>query len=100
MKDFVVSVRKITDESLMREACEMTFLGNSSQKMLSIYKSEHSPVRTQIFWVTAKNIPLFVATHLHSITTSKKFSTKFKSFSHTARVLISVSFFSSWFFEE
>lgn len=64
MKEFVVSVRKLTDESLMQEACEMTFLGTSHQKLLSIYKSEHSPARTQLFWVTAKNIPLFVATHL------------------------------------
>lgn len=64
MKDFVISVRKLTDEALMRDACEMTFLGESHQQLLSIYKSEHSPVRTQLFWVTAKNIPLFVATHL------------------------------------
>lgn len=64
MKDFVISVRKLTGEELMREACEMTFLGESHQKLLSIYKSEHSPVRTQLFWITAKNIPLFVATHL------------------------------------
>ena len=64
MKDFTISVRKLTDEDLMREACEMTFLGESHQKLLSIYKSEHSPVRTQLFWITAKNIPLFVATHL------------------------------------
>lgn len=64
MGNYYVSVRKITDESLMREACEMTFLGTSKQSLLSIYKSEHSPARTQIFWVTAKSIPLFVATHL------------------------------------
>ncbi|NDV63931.1 FAD-dependent thymidylate synthase [Bacteroides sp. 224] len=64
MKDFVVSVRKVTDESLMQEACEMTFLGKSRQQLLSIYKSEHSPARTQLFWITAKNIPLFIATHL------------------------------------
>lgn len=64
MGNYFVSVRKITDESLMREACEMTFLGTSKQSLLSIYKSEHSPARTQMFWVTAKDIPLFVATHL------------------------------------
>lgn len=64
MKDFTVSVRKLTDESLMREACEMTFLGESHQSLLSIYKSEHSPVRTQMFWITLQNIPLFVSTHL------------------------------------
>lgn len=64
MKDFIVSVRKLTDEALMREACEMTFLGESHQSLLSIYKSEHSPVRTQIFWITLKNIPLYISTHL------------------------------------
>ena len=64
MKDFVVSVRKLTDVELMCEACEMTFLGTSKQSLLSIYKAEHSPVRTQLFWVTAKQIPLFIATHL------------------------------------
>ena len=64
MKNFEVSVKKLTDEGLMREACEMTFLGTSKQSLLSIYKSEHSPVRTQLFWVTFKGIPLFVSTHL------------------------------------
>lgn len=64
MKDFIVSVRKLTDEELMREACGMTFLGESHQSLLSIYKSEHSPARTQMFWVTLENIPLFVSTHL------------------------------------
>lgn len=59
-----MSVRKLTDEALMREACEMTFLGESHQSLLSIYKSEHSPARTQMFWVTLKNIPTFVAVHL------------------------------------
>lgn len=64
MKNFVVSVSKLTDEYLMREACSMTFLGESHQSLLSIYKSEHSPARTQIFWISLTNIPLFVATHL------------------------------------
>lgn len=63
-KKFVVSVRKLTDADLMREACECTFLGESTQTLLSIYKSEHSPARTQLFWVKLTNIPLFVATHL------------------------------------
>lgn len=64
MKDFSVSVKKLTDETLMREACECTFLGESHQSLLSIYKSEHSPVRTQLFWIKLTHIPLFVATHL------------------------------------
>lgn len=64
MKDFTVSVRKLTDEELMREACESTFIGTSHVSLETIYKSEHSPVRTQLFWITLKNIPLFVSTHL------------------------------------
>lgn len=64
MKEFSVSVRKLTDEELMREACECTFLGKSNQSLLSIYKAEHSPARTQLFWVKMTDIPLFIATHL------------------------------------
>lgn len=62
--DFSVSVEKLTNDSLMRKACEMTFLGKSNQSLLSMYKSEHSPVRTQLFWVEFNHIPLFVSTHL------------------------------------
>lgn len=48
----------------MREACECTFIGTSHQSLSSIYKSEHSPARTQMFWLKFESIPLFVATHL------------------------------------
>ena len=41
----------------------MTFNGKSHQSLLSIYKSEHSPARTQLFWIEFTEIPLFVATH-------------------------------------
>lgn len=64
MRDFTVSVRKVTGQELLHSACEMTFLGTSKQSLLSMYKSEHSPVRTQVFWVELRNIPLFVSTHL------------------------------------
>lgn len=64
MKNFTIAIKKLTDEALMREACKMTFLGRSRQDLNSMYRSEHSPVRTQLFWITANNIPLFVATHL------------------------------------
>lgn len=63
-KSFSISVTKLTPESLMRRACEMTFLGTSQQSLASMYKSEHSPSRTQMFWVELKSIPLFVSTHL------------------------------------
>lgn len=58
-----VTVKKYTDEELMLRACEMTFNGKSHQSLLSIYKSEHSPARTQLFWIEFVNVPLFVATH-------------------------------------
>lgn len=58
-----VTVTKKTDEQLMRDACSMTFAGTSKQSLLSIYKAEHSPARTQMFWITCEDIPLFVATH-------------------------------------
>ena len=64
MYDYQVSVRKLTDEDLARSACEMTFNGTSKQTLDSIYRSEHSPARTQLFWITCTNIPLFVSTHL------------------------------------
>lgn len=64
MKDFSVSVRKLTDVDLLREACATTFLGTSHASLSSLYKSEHSPVRTQMFWISLKNIPLFISTHL------------------------------------
>lgn len=58
-----ITVTKYTDEALMRRACEMTFNGKSHQSLLSIYKSEHSPARTQLFWIEFIDVPLFVATH-------------------------------------
>ena len=64
MNDLQVSVKKLTDEELMREACESTFLGKSKASLLDLYKAEHSPVRTQVFWITLKNVKLFISTHL------------------------------------
>ena len=64
MYTFSVTVKKLTDVELMRRACEMTFNGTSHQSLVSIYKSEHSPARTQLFWIEAKHIPLFISTHL------------------------------------
>ncbi len=64
MNDLQVSVKKLTDEELMREACESTFLGKSKASLLDLYKAEHSPVRTQMFWITLKNVKLFISTHL------------------------------------
>lgn len=62
-KNFSVTVKKLTDRELILSACESTFLGKSNQSLLSIYKSEHSPARTQLFWIEIKNAPLFVVSH-------------------------------------
>lgn len=64
MKSFTVSVRKLTDVELLREACQTTFLGTSHASLSQLYRSEHSPVRTQLFWVKLEGIPLYVSTHL------------------------------------
>jgi len=61
--DIEIKVTKITDESLMRWACSMTIDSESSMSLDKIYKSEHSPLRTQMFTVEMKGIPTFVSTH-------------------------------------
>lgn len=59
-----INVEKVTDERIMREACEMTFLGKSKMTLKRMYACEHSPCRTQIFWVRLYDIPLFCSTQL------------------------------------
>lgn len=59
-----VKIEKVTDERLMREACEMTFLGKSKMTLKKMYVCEHSPCRTQVFWIRLYDIPLFCSTQL------------------------------------
>lgn len=59
-----VSVRKLTDTDLMREAAGMTIDATSGLSLAQVYKCEHSPMRTQLFWITLENIPTFVSVHL------------------------------------
>jgi hypothetical protein len=59
-----VTVTKITDYELMNEACGTTIgKENTSPDPLSIYKAEHSPIRTQMFKVNMVGIPTFVSAH-------------------------------------
>lgn len=59
-----ISIKKYTDEALMRRACEMTMHGASSNMTLEkIYECEHSPMRTQMFWVEMLDIPTFASVH-------------------------------------
>ena len=62
-----VIVEKYTDEELMRRACSMTINGAESKMTLKkIYECEHSPMRTQMFWVEMRGIPTFVSTHFRT----------------------------------
>jgi len=65
MEEYKIQVQKVTDEKWMRIACEKTFLGKSKQSMDSMARQEHSPLRTQLYWVDCENIPLFVASQLN-----------------------------------
>ena len=59
-----ISIRKLTDEKLMQRACEMTMHGETSNMTLEkIYKCEHSPIRTQMFWIEVLGIPSFASVH-------------------------------------
>lgn len=58
-----LSLQDKSPEEFAQEVCEMTFLGKSKIPLHRLYLSEHSPVRTQLFWITFKPIPLFIATH-------------------------------------
>lgn len=59
-----VTVEKIVDVRIMREACEMTFNGKSAMTMKKMAMYEHSPLRTQLYWIRLYDIPLFCSTQL------------------------------------
>ena len=59
---YTITIKKLTDETLLRRACEMTMHGKTSNVRLSaMYKAEHSPIRTQLFWIEMLGIPSFVS---------------------------------------
>jgi len=60
-----ITVKKLTDEKLMQKAIESTVLGEWDSKMTldKIYRCEHSPIYTQLFWVELKGIYAYVSTH-------------------------------------
>lgn len=60
-----IEVIKTSREEDLVWACDMTV--NKDVKDVNkkrLYASEHSPIRTQMFRVTCRDIPLFVSTHL------------------------------------
>jgi hypothetical protein len=60
-----VTVTKLTDLSLINSACSFTVDKEVTVKdYYKMYRSEHSPIRTQMFWIELSEIPSFVSTHL------------------------------------
>ena len=62
----MVKIEKLTDESLLRRACASTMHSRDAQSSASLktmYKAEHSPIRTQLFWIEMTNIPTSVSIH-------------------------------------
>lgn len=59
-----IKVRKLTGVELLREANSFTTNKESKMSLLTAYRLKHSPIRTQIFWIEMRDIPLFVASQL------------------------------------
>lgn len=59
-----IIVTKRTDGDLMRLAASYTTGSESKISLTRAYRSEHSIIRTQIFTIEVKGLPLFVSTHL------------------------------------
>jgi hypothetical protein len=60
-----ITVKKLTDVDLLRAACESTMQAGQTSNMTldKMYRCEHSPIRTQLFWVEMEGIPTFVSVH-------------------------------------
>ena len=59
-----IEIQKITNIDLVRRACGATTGKDSKITLSKIYKCEHSPIRTQLFWIDITDMPLFVASQL------------------------------------
>lgn len=59
-----IEVRKLTNTDLLHRANEFTTGHESKMSLATAYRMSHSPIRTQLFWVELRDIPLFVASQL------------------------------------
>lgn len=62
-----IVIEKLIDERIMRRACDMTRkpgMKPSEMTLDKIYRCEHSPMRTQTFWIELRNIFTLVSVHL------------------------------------
>ncbi len=64
MTERKIKVEKITDHSWILRANAKTTGKVSKQSVFNAYRSEHSPIRSQIFWIDCDNIETFVANHI------------------------------------
>lgn len=63
--NITVNVEKLTDKSMLYESAQTTSWSAVKERVNNDrwYKSEHSPIRTQMFYIRLRNIPQFVHTH-------------------------------------
>lgn len=61
-----ITITKLTDQSLARRACQFTMHSHAESKieLFDLYACEHSPMRTQLFWIEMTGIYNFVSVHL------------------------------------
>jgi hypothetical protein len=62
-----IHIEKLVDDRIMRRACDMTRkpgMKPSEMTLEKIYRCEHSPMRTQTFWIELRNIFTFVSVHI------------------------------------
>lgn len=59
-----ISVEPVTSVLDARTACAFTIDKESKITLDALARCEHSPLRTQIFWVKMYDIPTFVSVHL------------------------------------
>lgn len=59
-----IKVIKLTGIDLLHKANEFTTGHESRMSLATAYRLGHSPIRTQLFWVELREIPLFVASQL------------------------------------
>lgn len=58
-----ITAIKLTDKELASKACSFTVNKDINVNLHKLYLAEHSPIRTQIFWIEMFDIPTFVSVH-------------------------------------
>lgn len=59
-----IKVTKLTDESLLHKANSFTTGKESKMSLKTAYRSLHTPIRTQLFWIELIDVPLFAASQI------------------------------------